>query len=252
MINSFFTMTPVKFRIVGAISTAMLAYALYQGGSAAHWALAVALYFLYGCLGIAVTFHRYLTHNSFKMSIWKERVFAFFGHLAGTGSAISWVAEHINHHKFSDTSRDPHSPKNGALNMWMLNYKTSEKTRSKTVFRMLRDPFYRILHKYFLALHIVWVLALYALFGLNGVIFGHFVPVAFVFLGSAAANFFGHTYGMQRYATSDDSRNNPLLAFFSWGEGWHNNHHRFPGRPNFGEKWWELDVSWRVIRLIKS
>lgn len=252
MINSFFMMTPLKFRLAGVLVISMLAYALYQGGSAANWAIAVALYFLYGCVGIAVTFHRYLAHKSFVMPLWKERILAFFGHLAGTGSAISWVAEHLNHHKFSDTEKDPHSPTNGALKMWMLDYKISQTSRSKTVFRMARDPFYRMLHKYFLALHAVWVLALYILLGFDGVLFGHFVPVAFVFLGSAAANFFGHSHGTQRYATRDNSKNNPVLAFFSWGEGWHNNHHRFPGRPNFGEKWWELDVSWIVIRLIKS
>jgi fatty-acid desaturase len=252
MINSQFTMTPVKFRLMGLLSVGLLAVALYQGGSVVNWLTAVFLYFLYGCVGIAVTFHRYLTHKSFTMPRWKERVFALIGHLAGTGSAISWIAIHINHHKFSDTAKDPHSPQNGALKMWMLNYSTSQTTRSKTVFRLARDPFYLALHKYYLLLHAVWVLGLYTLLGFEGVLFGHFVPVAFVFLGSGAANFFGHTHGTQRYATHDDSKNSLLLSLFVWGEGWHNNHHRFPSRPNFGEKWWELDVSWVVIRLVRA
>jgi fatty-acid desaturase len=252
MINSFFMMTPLKFKLMGVFSIIMLVYALYQGGSITDWLTAAIIYFIYGCIGITVTFHRYLAHKSFTMSLWKERIFAFFGHLAGTGSAISWVAEHINHHKFSDTSNDPHSPRNGIINLLILDYNTSHTTRSKTVFRMARDPFYRTLHKYFLALHAIWVLGLYALFGFQGVLFGHFVPVAFVFLISGASNLFGHLYGTQRYVTNDDSKNNPLMAFLSWGEGWHNNHHRFPSRPNFGEKWWELDVSWMIIRLVKS
>jgi stearoyl-CoA desaturase (delta-9 desaturase) len=96
------------------------------------------------------------------------------------------------------------------------------------------------------------VLALYTLFGFEWVLFGHFVPVAFVFLISGASNLFGHWSGTQRYDTNDNSKNNPLMAFLSWGEGWHNNHHRFPSRPNFGEKWWELDISWMIIRLVKS
>jgi len=252
MINSPFTMTPVKFRLMGLISMGLLSFALYQGGSVANWLTAVFLYFLYGCVGIAVTFHRYLAHKSFVMPRWKECTLALMGHLAGTGSAISWVAEHINHHKFSDTEKDPHSPRNGALKMWLLDYSVSHTSRSKTVFRLARDPFYRALHKYYLLLHAVWVLGLYFMFGLEGLLFGHFVPVALVFLGSGAANFFGHTHGTQRYATHDDSKNNPLLSLFVWGEGWHNNHHRFPSRPNFGEKWWELDMSWVVIRLVRN
>lgn len=252
MTTSLFAGNLPQFRVMGALSVGMLAYALYQGSSVANWLVAVAVYFLYGCVGIAVTFHRFLTHKSFTMPRWKERVFALIGHLAGTGSAISWVVTHIDHHKFSDTQGDPHSPKNGAWKMWLLDYGSPQTPRSRTVFRLAHDPFYRVLHNYYVVLHAVWVLGLYALFGFEGVLFGHFVPVAFVFLGSGAANFFGHTHGTQRYATHDDSKNNPLLALFSWGEGWHNNHHRFPSRPNFGEKWWELDVSWMVIRLVRS
>ena len=252
MTTSLFTMTLWKFRFMGAFSIGMLAFALYQGGSFTNWAIAIAMYFLYGCIGITVTFHRYLAHRSFKMSIWKERLFVFIGHLAGTDSAISWVAEHLNHHKFSDTPNDPHSPRNGALKLLILAYNTTHTPRSKTVLRLMRDPFYRALHKYFLLLHVVWMLGLYALFSFEGVLFGHLVPVSFVFLISGASNLFGHLYGTQRYDTHDDSKNNPLMALFSWGEGWHNNHHRFPSRPNFGEKWWELDVSWMVIRLVQK
>jgi stearoyl-CoA desaturase (delta-9 desaturase) len=247
-----FQLNIFKLRVITLFLAFALMYAMYVGGSMAQWATAFGLYFVYGCVGIAVTFHRYLSHGSFKMSKWQERVFSFAGHLAGTGSAIDWVNKHHAHHRFSDTDRDPHSPRNGIWNMLTLGYKTAPRPRGKAVMRLVADPYYRWLHNNYLLLHMMWVVCLFAAFGLSGVLFGHLVPVAFVVFASLLTNLLGHTWGEQRYDTKDDSRNNALAGLLAWGEGWHNNHHRFPGRPNFGEKWWELDVSAFVIRLIQQ
>lgn len=249
---TIFQQTPIKFQISALVAVLALCFAAWHGGSALQWGIAVAGYFVYGCVGIVVGFHRYLTHGSFKLSKWKERPIVFIGHLAGTGSAISWVAWHIQHHKWSDTEKDPHSPRNGIFNMLTLGYRHSYKTRSRTVLRMARDPFYRFLHNYMLLVQAAWMAMIWAAFGLEWVLFGHLVPVAFVVIGSALTNLLGHTVGTQRYDTKDDSKNSLISALLSWGEGWHNNHHRFPGRARFGEKWWELDVSWLVIRLIRD
>lgn len=249
---TLFQQTPIKFRLSALAAVLALAYALWHGGEWWQWAIAFAGYFLYGCVGIVVGFHRYLTHRSFKLSKWKERVVVLLGHLAGTGSAISWVAMHLEHHKYSDEMRDPHSPRNGLLPMLTLGYGESFKTRSRAILRMARDPFYRALHNYMMLLQLAWMAAIYALFGVEGVLFGHLVPVAFVVIGSALTNLLGHTVGAQRYDTGDDSRNSLVAALISWGEGWHNNHHRYPGRARFGEMWWEIDISWLVIRLVAT
>jgi stearoyl-CoA desaturase (delta-9 desaturase) len=92
----------------------------------------------------------------------------------------------------------------------------------------------------------------FAAFGLDGVLFGHVIPVAFVVIGSALNNLLGHKIGTQRYDTGDDSKNSVIVALFSWGEGWHNNHHKYPSRASIGEKWWEIDIAWYVILLIKD
>ncbi len=247
---TIFQQTPVKFQLSALVSVLALGYAVVHGGEAWQWLLAVTLYFLYGCVGIVVGFHRYLTHGSFKLSKWKERVVVLLGHMAGTGSAISWVAQHIEHHKHSDTARDPHSPRNGVGRMLTLAYTHSYRTRSRTVLRMAHDPFYRALHNYFMLIQLGWVSTLFVAFGVEGVLFGHLVPISFVVIGSALTNLLGHTIGAQRYATGDDSKNSLLVALFSWGEGWHNNHHRYPARARFGEKWWEIDIAWYVISLI--
>ena len=250
--STLFTQTMTKFRLIGFISFCALGYAFFVGGSWQEWVLSAGVYFLYACVGVAVTFHRYLTHSSFEMPKWKEYVMAFLGHLAGTSSAIAWVATHIDHHRFSDTEKDPHALKNGVLKLLLLDYKESEMPRSRAVIRLINDPFYMILHKYFLLLHIVWVGILYGLFGFDAVLFGHLVPVSLVFAASGAVNVFGHKWGEARHATNDDSKNNLFVALFTWGEGWHNTHHRFPTRANFAERWWELDVSWMVIRLVQK
>lgn len=247
-----FTQTMLKFRLLGFLSFAAFGYAVYIGGSAQEWLLSLVIYFLYACVGVAVTFHRYLTHGSFDMPKWREYIMAFFGHLAGTASAIAWVATHIDHHRYSDTDKDPHALKNGVVKLFLLDYKDAVIPRNKAVVRLAKDPFYKFLHNYFILLHIVWIAALYVLFGLDAVLFGHLVPVSLVFAASAAVNVFGHKWGEARHATNDDSRNNPLVAFLTWGEGWHNTHHRFPTRVNLGEKWWELDVSWLVIKAVRS
>lgn len=249
---TLFQQTPVKFQLSALVAVLALGYSCWLGGQWWQWAIAVGGYFLYGCVGIVVGYHRYFTHKSFKLSKWKERVIAFIGHLACTGSVISWVAQHIEHHRWSDTDKDPHSPQNGMLHMLTLGYRHSYKSRSRIVLRLAHDPFYRALHNYFLLIQTVWMGFLFATFGVDGVLFGHLVPIAFVVIGSAMTNLLGHTVGAQRYDTKDDSKNSMIAALVSWGEGWHNNHHRYPGRPNFGEKWWEVDIAWYVIWLIKD
>lgn len=249
---SIFRHTFAKFRFSAFLAVAALTYAVVIGGTWQEWAVGVGGYFLYGCVGIVVGFHRFLCHRSFKLAKWKERVIVTLGHMAGTASAISWVAKHIEHHRYSDTAKDPHSPRNGVWKMLTLGYKTSASVRSKAVLRLARDPYYRALHEHYFLIHLVWIAFLFVVFGVRGVLFGHLVPVAFVVLGSAVANLLGHTLGSVRYDTNDDSTNSFLAAILTWGEGWHNNHHRYPGRPNFGERWWEIDVAWYVIRLIKQ
>ena len=251
-----FSLGATAFRLVGLASVLGLLGAIYAGGTVYQWALSLTLYFLYGCVGIAVTYHRYLAHRSFEMPKWRERILVLIGHLAGTGSAISWVSEHHQHHRFSDTAKDPHSPRNGLWRALTLDYihttSPMQVRHNRTAIHLARDGFYRFLHDYYLLLHGVWVACLYTLFGVDGVLFGHVVPVACVVIASVLTNFLGHAIGSQRYATNDDSKNSAVTASFSWGEGWHNNHHRYPGRPKFGEKWYEVDISWLVIRLVRG
>ena len=147
--RNLFGQSQLTFQIIVFVAIGCLIWALFQDYSWHWWLLAYGMYFVYGCLGITVTFHRYLTHRSFKLSKWKERALAFIGHLAGTGSAITWVAIHMGHHAYADTDKDPHSPVNGLFGMIFLKYNVPKFVRFKTVLNLAKDPFYKALHDYF-------------------------------------------------------------------------------------------------------
>lgn len=252
MLSKYLGQSQFTFQVIVFTAISCLIWALFQDYSWHWWLISYGVYFIYGCLGITVTFHRYLTHRSFKLNKWKERALAVIGHLAGTGSAITWVSIHMAHHVYTDTDKDPHSPVNGLLGMLTLQYKVPKFVRYKLVLAMAKDPFYKMLHDYYLGLHLIYSLCIYMLFGVDGLLFGHIIPVAITALVSAVSNYFSHYFGYQTYKTQDKSKNDPILAFLAWGEGWHNNHHKHPGRAKFGEKWWEFDISWYVIRLIRN
>lgn len=213
-------------------------------------------YFLYGCLGIVVTFHRNLTHNSYKTHRVITQLFSFLGCMGGTGSPLAWVAIHINHHLKSDKPGDPHSPLYKGLKIFSLSYENEVDDKTKWRMRsLITDPYQQFLHRYYFLLISLWSLLLFAIGGFYLMIFLHWLPAAITAIMSNVVNYIGHKTdwlgSYRRYNLSDYSTNNWLWAIPSWGETWHNNHHRHPKNFSCGEKWWEIDISAWVIRLIK-
>lgn len=229
------------------ISTLFFIFALFQYTNSAMWFLSILVYFSTGCLGITVTFHRFLSHRSFEMSPILEKVFSFFGAIGGTGSALGWVALHRAHHQHSDRPQDPHSPSNGKLALFLSRYRF--RLNKWAVRDMIADPFHRTIHAYY---HVV--LALWAFFwfllDFRLFIFVVAVPMAIQIWVSILSNCFNHLAGYRNFETNEKSTNNFFIALISWGEGWHNNHHHAPRRWSFQVKWWEFDISAWVIRLI--
>jgi stearoyl-CoA desaturase (delta-9 desaturase) len=213
-------------------------------------------YFIYGCFGIVVTFHRYLTHKSYKTHPIIVKIFSILGCLGGTGSSLAWVAIHINHHLKSDKINDPHSPYYKGLKIFALNYEHEVDDSTKWRMRsIITDPFHQFLHRYYFAILGTWSLVLYAIGGFYLMIFLHWAPVLLTAIMSNVVNYVGHKPnwigGYRRYNLNDQSSNNWLWAIPTWGESWHNNHHRHPKNFRCGEKWWEIDVSGFIIKLIK-
>jgi len=213
-------------------------------------------YFCYGCLGIVVTFHRYLTHKSFEMNSLLAKFFSVLGCFAGTGSPLAWVAIHINHHLKSDKPEDPHSPLYKGIKIFTLDYVNEVSNDTKWRMRSLvTDKFQQFLHRYYFAINISYSLLLFSIGGLYLMIFLHWAPAAVTALMSNVVNYIGHKPNwlgsFRRYNLNDNSSNNWIFAIFSWGETWHNNHHRHPKNYSCGEKWYEIDISAYIIRIIK-
>lgn len=214
-------------------------------------------YFVYGCLGIVVTFHRKLTHNSYNTFPILTKILSFFGCLAGTGSPLAWVAIHINHHRKSDKPGDPHSPLYKGLRIFTLDYVNEVDADTKWRMRTLvTDRYQQFLHRYYFLLLASWSLLLFSIGGVYLMIWLHWAPMLITAVMSNVVNYVGHKPswfgGSRRYNLRDQSANNWLWAIPSWGESWHNNHHRHPKNYSLGEKWWEIDISAMVIRLIRT
>jgi fatty-acid desaturase len=218
------------------------------------WVIVLLGYFVYGCLGVVVMLHRKLTHQSYQTNIWIERLFSLFGALAGTGSPLAWVVIHLNHHKYSDKPGDPHSPKIDGLKIFALNYKIDDNMKWR-VRELLTDRYQQFLHRYYFGVLIVWGVLLYSIGGMYLLIAGHILPATITAAMSNVVNTVGHKRNwigaFRRYNLNDDSVNNWIFAIPSWGESWHNNHHRYPKRYRLGERWWEIDISGMIIKMIK-
>jgi len=231
--------------------------ALSTYGISANALLLIILgYFLYGCLGVVVTYHRKLTHNSYQTNPLITKIFAILGCFAGTGSPLAWVAIHINHHLKSDKVDDPHSPKYKGIKIFTLDYINEVDTDTKWRMRgLVTDKFQQFLHRYYFAIIIAYSTLLYVLGGFWLMVFFHWTPALITSIMSNVVNYAGHMPnwigGFRTYNLNDQSTNNWLWAIPSWGESWHNNHHRHPRNYSLGEKWYQIDISAMVIRLIK-
>ena len=213
------------------------------------WALTFIMFFVYGCLGATVTFHRLLAHRSWRSPRW----FYIFGTIAGTlsmiGSSLAWVSLHYDHHKHTDKQQDPHSPKYNLLSAYLGGMFVEPNMRRVT--HLLRDPLHIFLHKYYTAIHIS-LLCLLMLINPFLAVSLYLAPVALVLIFGGAVNLFCHKYGYKNFDTDDLSKNNLILGYCMWGEGWHNNHHANPANSYLGRKWWELDISGLIIKILRS
>lgn len=228
-------------------------------------AAAFALHWLTGGIGICLGFHRLLTHRSFLTYKPLRWAIAWIGGLAGEGSAIYWVANHRKHHALSDQPGDPHSPHDGAWwsHMLWLSRAMSRSTYQAHVRRwapdLQKDAALRFLARTFLLWHFLLGGALFAMgYWLGGtqlawslVVWGMFVRLVGVLHATWLVNSASHMWGYVNYETTDDSRNNWWVALMSYGEGWHNNHHAYPRMALHGHRWWEVDVTFRTIRLMQ-
>jgi stearoyl-CoA desaturase (delta-9 desaturase) len=215
--------------------------------------LAVASHVL-RMLGITLGFHRHFAHRSFEMG----RATRFFWALLGTMSMqkgpLWWAGNHVYHHRYADTELDPHSPSLRGFYKahigWFLNdVKYDAVDPQNPVVRAFSVyPEIRFLEDNYAVPPALLAAALFAAGGWPALAWGFCLPTVTLAHATFAINTISHMYGSRRFDTPDDSRNNAVTAFFTLGEGWHNNHHRYQRAARNGFYWWEYDPTWWVIR----
>jgi len=226
--------------------------AFYTGVTWSAVAVCAALFWL-RMFGVTAGYHRYFSHRSYKTSRPFQFLLACLGCSALQKGPLWWSAHHRHHHRHSDTQEDPHSPRSGSFWWshvgWILA-KDYDETNWPAVRDWVRYPELRWLNRN----HWVpgFVLAVFCLLvgGWGGLFWGFFVGTVLLYHAVFAVNSLCHIFGGRRYATRDESRNNLFVALITLGEGWHNNHHHYQSSANQGFFWWEIDVSYYLIRLL--
>jgi len=227
--------------------------------------LAVFLHWLTGSIGVCMGYHRLITHLGFQTYRPVRWFLAFVGGLSGEGSAISWTADHRQHHAHSDQEGDPHSPGDGSWwsHMlwlgWTTHGEAATKHKQRWVPDLLKDPGMVWLDRLFIFTHIGLGAVLagigYALGGwtmaASFVVWGMFVRLVAILHTTWLVNSATHMWGYRNYPTTDQSRNLWWVALLSYGEGWHNNHHAYPRMAKHGHRWWEVDLTYRAIQLLQ-
>ncbi len=249
----------------GSWPVAIVLVGIHLAALAAFWpgffswsALGVAALLAYvsGGIGIALGFHRTLTHRSLRL--WKPLEYAvtICGCLTLQGTPIEWVATHRAHHANSDRAGDPHDANEGfgwSHFLWMV-MPNPNAVRGARLRRfapdLVDDPFYRFVGRYQIVFTLALALALYALGGLSWVVWGIFVRLAVVYQFTWLVNSAAHTIGYRTFSTPDRSTNCWWVALLGWGEGWHNNHHAFPFSARHGLRWYEFDATWLTVRVL--
>lgn len=219
-------------------------------GSITQWLISLGIYFLIATVGGTVTYHRLLSHKSFKAPKWFEYLGTLLGTIGGNGSGIAWAAIHREHHRFTDTEKDPHSPFfKGFFKVQFLSM--CEEPKIKYVPDLLRSKFHLWIHKYYWIPNILYV-CLLGLIDPFAIVYAYFVPTLLVWHGGSSINTVNHFLGYRNFETKELSTNNVFTGILVSGEGWHNNHHASAGDPQFGKKWWEFDLGWQVIKLVRK
>lgn len=240
---------------------------IFTGASPFLVGTAIALYVV-RMFGVTAVLHRYFSHRTYRTSRAFQFCLAVLAATAVQRGPLWWASTHRHHHRHSDEDCDPHSPV--AHGFWWshIGWITS-KRNFPTDYAGVRDlakyPELVFLNRFDSVVPILFAASLYAIgvalhayapqLGATGggmLVWGFFISTTALFHGTASINSLSHLFGTRRYATSDASRNNALLAVITLGEGWHNNHHRNPSCVRQGFYWWEFDPTWWGLRVLEA
>lgn len=231
------------------------------------WAVAFAAFSYYiRMFGITAGFHRYFSHRAYHAPRGTQFVLGLLGTAASQQGPLWWAAHHRHHHMYSDKPKDIHSPTLRGFWWSHLGWILCKKYE-RTNYAMIKDfaayPEIRWLNDNHLVVSVLYAVFCFSvgfvsgkffpesgISGLQFLFWGYFLATVFVYHATFSINSIAHVWGTRRFDISDTSRNNFFLALLTLGEGWHNNHHRFPQAARQGLKWWEIDISHGTLRVL--
>jgi stearoyl-CoA desaturase (Delta-9 desaturase) len=235
-----------------AVHAAAVVGVILTGWSWYGLALALAFY-VPRMFFVTGGYHRYFSHRSYKTSRWFQFVLALGATCTAQKGPLWWAAHHRIHHKYSDEPGDLHSVVQSGFwwshHGWILS-RDLEDTDLSRIKDFAKYPELRWLNRW-------WMVPPFVLGALTAFIGGWYAFVwafcvcqVLCWHGTFTINSLSHVWGGKRYKTTDDSRNNPVLAVITMGEGWHNNHHHYQVSARQGFFWWEVDLTYYVLRAL--
>ncbi|MBX2860768.1 MAG: acyl-CoA desaturase [Vampirovibrio sp.] len=240
---------------------------VFTGWSWTAVGVAVLLYWV-RMFAITGFYHRYFSHRSFKTTRLAQFFFAILGLSAIQRGPLWWAAHHREHHRVSDQAGDIHSPVQEGFwwsHMGWITRPANMVTHYSRIKDLTKFPELVFLNRFDWLVPVLYALGLFVLgavletfqpgLGTNGLqllVWCGFISTVVLFHGTCTINSLCHVFGAQRYDTGDDSRNNLWLALITLGEGWHNNHHQYPGAARQGFYWWEIDMTYYGLKLLEA
>jgi stearoyl-CoA desaturase (Delta-9 desaturase) len=222
----------------------------FTGITWTDFALCVALYAV-RMFAITAGYHRYFAHRAYATSRVFQFILAFLAQTSLQSGAVWWAAKHRDHHSHSDTERDSHSPRQYGFwfaHLGWIFHETGGKADYSRVPDLTRYPELMWLDRQRFMPGLVLGFLVWLGFGWSGLFAGFLLSTVVLYHATFAINSVAHVSGRQRYLTGDDSRNNWWLALLTLGEGWHNNHHYFMASTRQGFYWWEVDITYYLLR----
>lgn len=240
---------------------------LWTGWSPVAVGACVVLFWL-RMFAVTAFYHRYFSHRSFSTNRAWQFLFAVLGNSAVQRGPLWWASHHRKHHRESDGEGDIHSPvRRGFLHSHLGWFMTEEgfRTDYSVIGDLARYPELRFLNRFDVLVPVLFACLVYAAgavtaglwpeSGTSGwqmLVWGFFISTVLLFHATFSINSLGHIWGSRRFRTRDQSRNNPVLALLTLGEGWHNNHHRFALSARQGFYWWEIDITYLLLRVMQA
>lgn len=246
-IKNYFKANTIPFW--GMHLACLLVFALPFKMEHVYWAL--AFYFI-RMFFVTAGYHRYFSHRAFSTSRVFQFILAFMAMTSSQKGILWWAAHHRDHHRYSDQHEDIHTPQKGfwwSHIGWILSDEHSETNRNR-IKDFLKYPELVWLDRYWVIPFFVYGAVTYYFFDFSGFVWVFCVSTVFLWHGTFTINSLSHVWGSRPYETNDYSRNNAFLAMITLGEGWHNNHHRYPKSVRNGLKWWEYDVTYYLLKIL--